>query len=153
MKAFLRYIKFYVMGICLILFMGCMTQSEKFTRMSYEEIRLWSDEALCSNAYRSNPSIKSELLRRKLLTEKEFEYLFLSNEHQHFPKKGMPKCAMWTFTNGGELVTKLIMPDGTIREVWKVHRGEYIIFKSFGGRYYLITIDNDRITNVSAPLQ
>lgn len=136
-----------------LLLSGCLTQAERFARMTPEEIHKWSNEEVCANGYRKNPSIKSELLIRKLVTEQEFEYIFLTNEHNNFPAKGMRKCAMWTFSNGGELLSESTTPDGTVRELWKVHRGEYIFSKSFGGRYYLITIENNRITNISAPLE
>ena len=145
-------IKLTASAIFVLLLSGCITQAERFARMTPEEIHKWTNEELCANGHRPNPSIKSELLNRKLLTEQEFNFMFMSNEHQHFPQKGMRKCAMWTYTHGGDLLSKTTAPDGTVRETWKVHRGEYIISKSTGGRYYLITIENDIITSVSPPL-
>jgi len=146
-------IKSLVLALIVLLLSGCMTMEERFARKTPEEIHRWSDRELCNNGYRNNPAIKSELLNRKLLTEKEFEYIMLTNEHHNFPAKGMPKCAIWTFTNYDTLLNKTVMPDGIIREIWKVHHGEYFISTSWGGSFLLVTIENGRITDVSQPLE
>ena len=146
-------IKLFVLTTLVLLLSGCMPQAERFARMTPEQIHQWSDEDLCTNGYRKNPSIKAELLNRKLVTEQEFEYVFLSNEHNNFPAKGMRKCAMWTFSNWRELISEATLPDGTIREVWKIHHGEFFVSPSVGGHFFRVTIDNDRITNVSEPLE
>lgn len=146
-------IKLLALAAFALLLPGCMTQAERFARLTPDEIHQWSDEELCTNGYRKNPLIKPELLNRKLVTEQEFEYIFLSNEHNNYPAKGMRKCAMWTFSNVQKLQSKTALPNGTTREVWKVHHGEYMISPSTGGSFFLVTIEDDRITDVSAPLQ
>lgn len=142
-----------VFALSALLVSGCMTQAERFARMTPADIHQWSDEELCTNGYRNNPAIKTELLQRNLVTDKEFEYIFLSNEHYNFPTKGMRKCAMWTFSNWRELESKTKLPDGSFQEIWKIHKGEYFIFLSTGGHFFRVTIRNDRITDVSPPLE
>jgi hypothetical protein len=133
---------------------GCMTLKKRMESKTATEVMQWSDEYLCTNAYWDNPAIKSELLKRQLLNEDEYDYLVNGDSsHHNWPKPGMRKCAIWTFTNGGELVNKTL-EGRKVLELWKVHKGEYIIFKSTGGRYLWVTIENDRIvsvTNVSDP--
>jgi hypothetical protein len=49
-----------------------------------------------------------------------------------------------TFSTHGKLIGENKLPDGSVKEVWKVMKGESFI----GGFYYYITLENNRITNV-----
>jgi hypothetical protein len=144
----MKYCKLFIAMIAVMLLSSCISPKERALRKTPEEVARWSDEHLCVNAYWKNPAIKSELLKRKLVSEEEYDYLYVSDVHGNFPRIGMRKCAIWTFTYDADLINQSTMPDGSVQELWKVSKGERT-FVFWGGFYYLITIKNDFITDVS----
>ena len=141
--------KIYIVVITVLLLSGCMTNLEKFTRATPTEIGKWSDNYLCTNAYWKNPTIRNEIISRKLLTNDEYENFYVTNDRMLMFSVGMPKCAMWTFSTHGKLISENKLSDGSVTEVWEVMKGERFFF-FFGGFYYYITLENNRITKVES---
>jgi hypothetical protein len=147
-KGYWPFVKLTIIGcICAIMTASCMTGQEIIARKTPERISKWSDEKLCRYARWDNPAIKDELLKRGLFIETEFDYM-LNGNHQNFPRVGMRKCGMWTFSDDYKLMNKTIMTDGTVREIWEIHKGERVFLFLSAGDYYLVTIENDKITEV-----
>ena len=69
----------------------------------------------------------------------------MGEEHQNFPRVGMRKCAIWTFSTKAKFLRNKKTIEGDIIELWRIYRGESFI----GGFYYYILVENDKITYVS----
>jgi len=148
-KLWLKIILF--VSIILFLFTGCYTREEIIQKKTPEQVGTWSDEKLCNFAWSPNPAIKAELLKRNLFNLQEYNYL-IESRHSYYPAVGMRKCAMWTFSNGSKLLSKLALSNGIVREIWKIHIGEYVFSQNLGGYFLLITVEDDKIVAVSEPL-
>ena len=129
-------------SLCLLLvsLCGCMSPKDRALKKTPDEIAKWSDEYLCQNAYWKNPSIKNELISRKLVSTEEYNRLFVQDEIRRFPSVNMPKCTMWTYASDSKLINKQLMEGGAEQELWKIEKGEKFLFFFGGHKFYLTFI-------------
>lgn len=143
---FLQIFKICSLSLILASLCGCLTLEESALKRSPDEIFNWSDEYLCQNAYWKNPSIKTELINRKLLSTEEYDLLYVRDEIRNFPQVKMPKCAMWTYATDSKLIKTQPLEDG-VNELWRIEKGEKFLF-FFGGHKFWLTFVNNRITKI-----
>jgi hypothetical protein len=144
-----QILKICSLGLLLASLCGCLTLEESALKKTPDEILKWSDEYLCQNAYWKNSSIKTELIRRKLLSTEEYDLLYVQDEIRNFPRVKMPKCAMWTYATDSKLIKKQPLEDGAEQELWRIEKGEKFLF-FFGGHKFNLTFVNNRITEIVA---
>lgn len=135
--------------IIIFVFSGCLTRKQLIETKTENEIINWTDEKLCRNAYFNNNNIKNELLNRGLLTEEQYHYI-KSDVHGNVLQEGMPKCAIWTFTNGGKIIEKY-HSKGKVIEIWELHEGEFVFSKRLGGLFLVVTVEDNMVIDVQFP--
>lgn len=141
----------FTITLMMVLLMSCIlpacTTYERISRQTPEEISRWSDRDLCTYAaHQWNPAIETELIKRNLYTPAELKDL-IDNPHQWL-HAGMRKCAMWKYAWKGKLQEKTDNQRGVTTERWKLTMGETAFFGLVGGDRYLVTVQNDYITEV-----